>query len=141
MDSDHIVSHGGVDFGEVAGRVARLYTIENDQLRARITDYGGILVSLEAPVPGGRHDHVVLGFECAGDYVRHSGSFGAVLGRDANRIAGGSVTIDGETFGLSKNENGSTLHGGAVGFGKQFWTLMSATHDGVELRLVSCDGD
>jgi len=141
MDSDRIVPPGGADFGQVAGRAARVWTIENDWLRARITDYGGVLVSLEAPAPGGGRDHVVLGFEDAADYAAHRGSFGALLGRNANRIAGGSVTIDGESYALSKNENGSTLHGGAVGFGKQFWTVMSATHDSVALRLVSPDGD
>ena len=146
MDSDRIVPPGGVDFGpvdfgQVAGRAARLYTIANDQLRARITDFGGILVSLEAPAPGGGHDHVVLGFEDAADYAAHKGSFGALLGRNANRIAGGTMMIDGQTFALSKNENGSTLHGGAVGFGKQFWSVVSVTHDSVALRLVSPDGD
>ena len=141
MDSDRIARRGGIDFGYVAGEAARLYTIENDELRARITDYGGILVSLEAPRPGGRRDHVVLGFEDAGDYASHGGSFGALLGRNANRIAGGVVTIDGRTYSLSKNENGSTLHGGAVGFGKQFWSLVSETPDSVALRLVSPDGD
>ena len=141
MDSDRIVRAGGVDFGRVAGRAARLYTIENDQLRARITDYGGILVSLETPAPDGGRDHVVLGFENAADYAAHRGSFGALLGRNANRIAGGTVAIDGETFSLSRNENGSTLHGGAIGFGKQFWSVTSATPESVTLRLVSPDGD
>lgn len=141
MDSDRIVPPGDVDFGNVAGRAARLYMIESDQLRARITDYGGILVSLEAPAPGGGREHVVLGFEDAADYASHGGSFGALLGRSANRIAGGTVMIDGHTYALSKNENGSTLHGGAVGFGKQFWSIVSATHDSVALRLISRDGD
>jgi aldose 1-epimerase len=141
MDSARIVPGGGVDFGQVSGHNARLYTIENDQLQARITDYGGILVSLEAPAPGGGRDHVVLGFEDAADYAANKGSFGALLGRNANRIAGGTVTIDGETYSLSKSENGSTLHGGAVGFGKQFWSVVSATKDSLVLRLVSPDGD
>jgi len=141
MDSDQIAPRGGIDFGRVAGRAARLYTIESDQLRARITDYGGILVSVEAPAAGGGHDHVLLGFDDAADYAANRGSFGALLGRNANRIAGGSVTIDGQTFSLSKNENGSTLHGGSVGFGKQFWSVVSATREGIALRLVSPDGD
>jgi aldose 1-epimerase len=139
MDDDRIA--GGVEFGEVAGRAARLYTIENEQLRARITDYGGILVSLEAPAPQGERDHVLLGFDNAADYAANRGSFGALLGRNANRIAGGAVTIDGEAFSLSKNENGSTLHGGAVGFGKQFWSVAAAARDYVALSLTSPDGD
>jgi len=141
MDGDRVAAAGSVDFGRVAGRAARLYTIENDQLRARVTDYGGILVSLEAPAPGGGREHVLLGFDAAADYAAHRGSFGALLGRNANRIAGGTVTIDGETYALSKNENGSTLHGGAVGFGKKFWSVTAAGPDHVALSLVSPDGD
>jgi len=141
MDSDRLAPRGAIDFGRVNGHAARLYTIENSELRAGITDYGGILVSLEARASGGGRDHVVLGFEDVGDYASHRGSFGALLGRNANRIAGGSMTIDGETYALSQNENGSTLHGGAVGFGKQFWSLVSATHDSIVFRLVSRDGD
>lgn len=136
-----ISSANGIDFGKVAGCPARLYTIESDRLRARVTDYGGILVSLEVSAPSGGRDHVLLGFEDVADYAAQRGSFGALLGRNANRLAGGSVTIDGETFSLSKNENGSTLHGGAVGFGKQFWSVASATGESIALRLISPDGD
>ena len=136
-----MVPGGGTDFGQVSGHNARLYTIENEQLRARITDYGGILVSLEAPAPSGSREHIVLGFEDAADYAANKGSFGALLGRNANRIAGGTVTIDRETYSLSKNENGSTLHGGAVGFGKQFWSVLSASRNSLALRLVSPDRD
>jgi aldose 1-epimerase len=141
MDSEPSGSARGSDFGQVAGRTAHLYTIESGQLRARITDYGGILVSLEAPASGGGRDHVLLGFDDAADYVANRGSFGALLGRNANRIAGGSVTIDGQIFELSKNENGSTLHGGAVGFGKQFWSVAVVERDRVTLTLTSPDGD
>lgn len=36
-------------FGELAGEAASLFTLENKTIRARITNYGGALVSLEAP--------------------------------------------------------------------------------------------
>jgi aldose 1-epimerase len=130
-----------VPFGYVSGRAARLYTLQNEELRARIADYGGILVSLEAPARFGRREHVVLGFDDVAGYTANRGSFGALIGRNANRIAGGSITIDGQTYSLSKNENGSTLHGGAVGFGKQFWSVARAGTEHIELRLTSPDGD
>jgi hypothetical protein len=50
-------------FGILDGRLARIYTLENEHLRVRITGYGGILVSVEAPDRDGRRDHVVLGFD------------------------------------------------------------------------------
>jgi aldose 1-epimerase len=141
MDGDRIPLGGHAPFGEVGGREARLYTLENELLRVCVTDYGGILVSLEAPGSGGGREHVLLGFDTAGDYAANGGSFGALLGRNANRIAGGSLTIDGRTYSLSKNENGSTLHGGVVGFGKRFWSVAAADADHIVLRLTSADGD
>ncbi len=131
----------GASFGAVGDRIAHLYTLENDHLRARITDYGGILVSLEVASGGGRREHVLLGFDNVAGYVQNRGSFGALLGRNANRIAGGSFAVDGRTYDLSKNEDGSTLHGGAVGFSKRFWTVVAAEREQIVLRLTSVDGD
>ena len=128
-------------FGIVEGRPAWVYTLENDALRARVTDYGGILVSVEAPDRDGRMDHIALGFEDADSYFRYGGSFGAIIGRCANRIAGGRFTIDGVAYETSKNDRGSTLHGGAVGFGRRFWTVTSAAKDCLKLSLLSADGD
>ena len=53
-----------VPFGEVPERgPAVLFTLENSHIRVRITDYGGRIVSLEAPDARGRRESVVLGFE------------------------------------------------------------------------------
>jgi len=128
-------------FGTIDDRAARIYTIENDYLRVRITDYGGILVSVEAPDREGRRDHVVLGFDDIEAYVRYGGSFGAMIGRYANRIAGGHFKIDGDVYETSHNDRGSTLHGGKVGFGNRFWSVDLATKDRLKLSLVSADGD
>lgn len=127
-------------FGIVESREARVYTLENDHLRVRITDYGGILVSIEAPDRAGRKDHIVLGFEDASSYAHSAGSFGAIIGRCANRIAGGRFTIDEIPYETSRNDHGSTLHGGKTGFSKRFW---SARQEGatLALSLVSADGD
>ena len=127
-------------FGTVENREARINTLENEYLRVRIADYGGILVSIEAPDRAGRKDHVVLGFEDASAYANSVGSFGAIIGRCANRIAGGSFTIDGIRYQTSRNDQGSTLHGGTSGFSKRFW---SASQEGASLvlSLVSADGD
>ncbi|HWD59112.1 MAG TPA: aldose epimerase family protein [Stellaceae bacterium] len=128
-------------FGEALGAKASLYTLEAGGLRARITDYAGALVSLEAPDRSGRRDHIVLGFDDVADYIAAGGSFGALLGRNANRIAGGRLAIDGTTYRLSQNENGNTLHGGARGFNKRYWTVAEAGKSQIRLTLDSPDGD
>jgi aldose 1-epimerase len=130
-----------VAFGLIEGRVARLLALETEGLRAHITDYGGALVSLEAPDRQGRRAHVVLGFDDLADYAAAKGSFGALLGRTANRIAGSHIVIDGKAYELSRNEREATLHGGAVGFSKRFWSVETADAAEVVLTLVSPDGD
>ncbi len=129
------------EFGQAHGQTARLCTLEHGRLRACVTDYAGALVSLEAPDRDGVPGHVVLGFDDVAGYVENRGSFGALLGRNANRIAGGHFVIDGVPYQLSQNEGKNTLHGGGVGFGKRFWSVEDASSQHVTLALTSADGD
>lgn len=126
------------------GRPATVYTLENPRLRVRICDYGGRMVSIAAPDRDGRQGDVLLGFSDVSAYVANGGAFGALLGRSANRIAGGSFTLDGQTHRLSTNNGDATLHGGAVGFDKVFWTVAAAEGGPIPrlvLTHVSPDGD
>lgn len=129
-------------FGETPdGHRAAVFTLQNDNLRVRVTDYGGRIVSIEAPDRTGRRDHVLLGFDNVAEYVDAKGAFGALLGRTANRIAGGRFTLDGHSYDLSKNEGDSTLHGGKVGFDKVFWSVDRCDATTLVLKFVSPDGD
>jgi aldose 1-epimerase len=128
-------------FGRVNGEEAWLFTLENDEIRVRVTDYGGRLVSVETPDRAGRRGDVVLGFTDATAYAETQGGFGALLGRIANRIAGGVIVVDGNEYQLSTNENGSTLHGGPVGFGRRFWSVTTTDKQALTLYLRSEDGD
>lgn len=130
-----------IPFGLAQGRTARLFTLESEVLRARVTDYAGVLASLEAPGRRRAREHVALGFDDVAGYIDNRGSFGALLGRNANRIADGRMVIDGQAYELSKNENGSTLHGGVEGFGKRFWSVTEYDGQRLTLALVSSDGD
>ena len=125
------------------GRETAVFTLRNDQLRVRITDFGGRMVSIEAPDRSGRPDHVLLGFDSVAGYQK-AGSFGTLLGRYANRIAGGSFSLDGQTYALSKNEPDATLHGGATGFSKHVWDVATANADPLPTLVLthrSPDGD
>lgn len=126
------------------GRDATLFALENDRLRIRITDFGGRMVSIEAPDRNGRREHILLGLDDVAAYSDHGGSFGTLLGRYANRIAGARFTLDGQTYQLSRNDGDATLHGGAAGFNRVFWTVAKADHGPVPtlvLTHVSADGD
>lgn len=126
------------------GRQATLFTLRNDRLRVRITDFGGRMVSIESPDRTGRADHILLGFSAVAAYADHGGSFGTLLGRYANRIAGASIVLDGQTYPLSKNEGTATLHGGAGAFSTMIWTVAAAEAEPTPrlvLTHVSPDGD
>jgi len=69
------------------------------------------------------------------------GSAGKTIGRYANRIAGGSFSLDGTTFALSTNEGRNTLHGGQDGFSKRPWEIAGRSAASVTFVLFSPDGD
>jgi aldose 1-epimerase len=73
--------------------------------------------------------------------VDAGGSAGKTIGRYANRIAGGSFTLDGTTYALPTNEGRNTLHGGPDGFSKRTWEVAAQSDAGVAFVLRSPDGD
>jgi aldose 1-epimerase len=126
------------------GQSANLYCLENDYLRIRITGYGGRMVSIEVPDRSGRRSNVLLGFNDAAAYANAGGAFGALLGRNANRIAGGCFVLDGYQYRLPKNDGDSTLHGGPIGFDKVMWKVISGSSRPAQtltLSYLSPDGD
>ena len=67
------------------GQAISLYTLTNrNGLRARITNYGGILVSLEVPDRRGKLADITLGFGTLNGYLKEHPYFGATVGRYAN---------------------------------------------------------
>ena len=134
------------DWGEAPdGQGVQLYTIVNDLgAEARITNYGGIVVSLRVPDRDGGLDDVVLGYDTLPEYVDDLSYFGCVVGRYANRIAGGRFTLNGVEYILTANERWNHLHGGIKGFSKVVWearVVERAGSAGVSLSYLSRDGD
>ena len=90
---------------------------------------------------GGRP--VVLGYADRETYRTNPVSMGVVVGRVANRIAGGTFSMDGETWSLPKNTGGGQhhLHGGPTGFGWRHWTMTPESDKAVVLTLHSAHLD
>ena len=101
------------------GQAASLYTIACGPITAEITDFGATLVRLWVPDKDGCVSDVVLGYDDVNGYLNGNCYFGAIVGRCANRIAGASFQLEGETIQLPANENTTTLHGGPDGFDKR----------------------
>lgn len=131
------------------GEKATLYTLRNARGGlVQITNYGGIMTSLRVPDREGRVGDVVLGYSSLQDYLNDeqtSGTyFGALVGRYANRIAKGQFRLNGRLYRLAINNAPNHLHGGFAGWSRRLWQarpLTLANGTGIELRLVSLDGD
>jgi aldose 1-epimerase len=133
-------------FGKLPdGTAIDIYTLSDGPVEARITNYGGVLVSFKVPDKSGKSEDVVLGFDSADGYYQHfnhpnNAFFGAVIGRYANRIAHGSFTLDGKKYELPKNDGPNTLHSGPHGFNNVVWTGKQIPN-GVELTYLAKDGE
>ena len=113
-------------------------------LAVRVTNYGGIVVSILAPDRDGRPANVVLGHDSLDGYLRDSRYLGAIIGRCANRIANGRFVLDGTTYRLTANHGPHHLHGGRTGFDKVAWRATPFRTNatvGVVLSHTSPDGD
>ncbi|AHJ69488.1 Aldose 1-epimerase [Granulibacter bethesdensis] len=129
-------------FGQTAdGRKASLFRAGNEHLQVAFTDDGARMVSIMSRDRHGAWDHVLLGHDSAEAYAAEGGSLGVVLGRYANRIAGGDLRIDGAHHRLATNENGNTRHGGPDGFGKRLWEVVRHDAESITFGLNSPDGD
>ena len=133
-------------FGKIPdGTPVDIFTLTDGPVEARITTYGGIIVSLKVPDKKGHAADVVLGFDDLDGYVANNNNkgtafFGAVIGRYANRIAHGTFSLDGKKYDLPKNDGDNTLHSGTHGFNNVVWNGKEIPN-GVELTYVSKDGE
>jgi aldose 1-epimerase len=104
------------------GRVVHEYTLDNGLgLKLTAITLGGIVTGLWVPDAQGLRGNVVLGFDNLDDYVHRNPSFGIIVGRYGNRIAGARFELDGETHTLGRNDGPNCLHGGNEGFGHRLW--------------------
>ena len=120
------------------------FVLRNSQgVKAEITNLGGRVVSLLVPDKDGILRDVVLGFDNPEEYLpeNHRSDFGAVIGRYANRLCNGQITIDGRTYQLPQNDGKHCLHGGPDGWQYRMFNVESVSDSRLVLSLVSEDGD
>ncbi len=129
-----------VDGGKVS-----LFTLTNSNgIKATITNYGGIVVSLLVPDKDGVNDDIVLGFDTLEEYFEDPAYMGAIIGRNVNRIAKGKFSLEGAEYTLATNDGENHLHGGIKGFDKVVWDADQITLNdavGINLTYVSPEGE
>lgn len=131
------------DFGfNSRGERATLYRFENKNgMVMEVTDFGATLYSLLVPTGAGLLD-VVLGYDAPAGYEGPSGTFfGATVGRNANRIAGGKFLLGGKTYQLDVNNGPNNLHSGLDFWSFRVWQVKSVGENTITFALHSPDGD
>ena len=127
------------------GQPVELFTLSREGApTVAVTSRGAYIVSILAPDRDGNTVDVVLGYASSEGYIGDTGYLGAVVGRYANRIAGGAFTLDGERYTLERNNGPNHLHGGPEGFHRKVWSarvVPGAGGDALELTCVSPDGE
>ena len=102
------------NFGSLNGQDIDLFHMEaSDGAYAEIITYGGIIHSVHVPDKNGILGDVVLGQDSIDKYSPHGMACAIIIGRYANRIVGGSFTINGKTYQLEKGADGNAMHGGS----------------------------
>ena len=120
------------------GLMVDLYHLTNAQgMEAQITNYGATVVSLKVPDRYGKPENITLGYDSLGQYLRGGHYFGCIVGRYANRIAGGKFVLQGKEYPLAKNEGDNHLHGGIRGFDKKTWQVEKAIDGAAPVLILS----
>lgn len=123
------------------GEAIVIYTILNaNGCEVQLCNIGASIVSVKSPDRDGKIDDIVLGYKEPMSYFGDGAASGKSVGRVANRIAKGKMTIEGVEYNLEINNGPNHLHGGSKGFANQLWESRVETNRVVFSR-TSEDGE
>lgn len=122
------------------GREIYAHTVSNDELSITVLDYGATLQKLVH-----KGTDIVCGYDTLDGYINSDGYVGATVGRCANRISRGRLTIDDIDYPIFCNDGAAHLHGGKMGFDKHTWNVEEGICPDGSVSLscgyVSADGE
>lgn len=131
------------------GSEAQIFTLSNNNISVKITNYGAIITEIEMPGKSGEIENIVCGFKqldtyLSSEYLESYPYFGAIIGRFGNRIAKGNLVIEGKTYQMAINNGPNHLHGGKIGFDRRLFeaeTFQKESEIGLKLTYMSPDGE
>jgi aldose 1-epimerase len=128
------------------GREIRIFTLTNQNgLKAKVTEYGAILVSMEVPDKTGKIEDLTHGYDTLEGWLTNNSYLGATIGRFGNRIKDGKFTLDGKEYQLATNNDPGGipchLHGGLKGFDQVVWSGRAVGGNAIEFTHTAIDGD
>ena len=124
------------------GQELYAYTL-TDNISVTILTLGATVLSLRVPDKTGAKVDVALGMTDAKSLLTNGAYMGAVVGRCANRIAGGTFTLNGKRYQVTQNNGANSLHGGAHGFNTKVFEAIEVDENAnsITLRAKLTDGE
>lgn len=115
----------------------KTYTISSNNITIELTNLGAIMKRILVQHNNQELD-IVLGFDNEQDYLENDSTyFGAVIGRNANRIEDSIFNIEGTQFHVESNEGNHNLHSGSSGFHTRKWDVVSHNEHSITFSLLS----
>ncbi len=119
----------------------KTYTLTNKSgASVTLSSLGAAIQKIIVPDKDGKLADVVIGYDNLENYFADGPCAGKCPGRYANRIAEGSLEINGKIYSLPINNGPNHLHGGPEGFQNKIWESRK-DGDAVEFMYFSEDGE
>lgn len=127
------------------GKKVTRYTLTNRQgASVSFLDLGAVIQSIVVPDREGKLEDVVLGYDTVEGYESNVPSFGAPVGRCANRISDGQFTLNGTVYPLEQNDDTNCLHGGYLRYNHLMYEtecMQGMEEDSIAFSRLSPDGE
>ena len=128
-------------FGVLNGREVPVIELFSDKCAVELLPYGAAVRAIRVPDRTGKLTDICLGYDELESYRTLDACFGGTIGRCANRIAFGRMTVEGKEYALEVNNGPNHLHGGIQGFDSKVWQVQEAGRNTLVLTLHSADGE
>ena len=118
------------------------YTL-SAKIEVTVLTLGATVLAIRVPDKNGELVDVALGMTDAKSMLTNGAYMGAVVGRCANRIAGGAFTLGDKRYQVTQNDGANSLHGGTNGFNTKVFDVVEVdeTENSLTLRTVLADGE
>lgn len=145
-DMEEIMSIRTEKFGvtKTGAGVTRYILKNHNGMEVAFLDLGAVIQSIMAPDRIGTYEDVVLGYDTVAGYEVNVPSFGAPVGRCANRISDGKFVLNGKTYELDQNDGTNCLHGGFLRYNHCMYEvecISDAESDSIAFSRLSAAGE
>lgn len=132
------------NFGTLTtGKEVYRFVLENrNGTKAVVSNYGALLISLWFKDKYKIYQDLVLGYDTLSEYEYNNPMFGAVVGRNVNRISNAQFILDDKKYNLQKNRGKHNIHSDKNnGFHKVVWDYIITGENSVQFSYISPDGE